>query len=348
MKKRALSLLLVTCLILSLGLPALAAPSFSDVRSGSWYYENVMRMAGMNALNGYADGTFRPDGNITNGEFLTVLMKTLTGTESYPADGGHWASGVLTAAYASGVCTESDLTEAGLDTAITRAEAAKYTARAVEKLLKEGKADTTGLSALIADYGDVESSGCADAILDMYARGIITGDDLGCFNPGSKIRRSEAATIVLRAYDTAERKLPFGLSASMESVYADRGVLFLTAVGSKYDVRRINITAVTANGVSLSMKCTNTTSAYQELIAKSTESRKAYANVKAPDAIVTFQWDAARIEGLADRYEYSASANRSLPVIEFVLTVDVTLKDGTVLPFTYTAPYCIAEYGGLL
>ena len=348
MKKRALTLLLTLCLILTLGAPALAAASFSDVREGSWYYDNVMRMAEMKALTGYADGTFRPDGSITNGEFLTVLMKTLTGTESYPAESGHWASGVLQAAYDSGVCTGDELSAGQLDTAITRAQAAKYTANAVKKLLKEGDAYTEGLSALIADFDDVERSGCAEAVLDMYARGIITGDNQGRFNPGSNIRRSEAATIALRAYDPARRQIPFGIAASVESIYADRGVFFLSAVGEKYDVRRVTVTAVSANGIQLDMSCINTASAYQTFISRSTEMRKAYADVPAPDAVVSFQWNAAQAEGRADDYAYSDAAGQELPVVDFVFTLDLTLRDGTVLPFTYTASYCVVEYGGLL
>ena len=103
MKKKAFSLLLALCMLLALGAPALAVSSFSDVQSGSWYYECVTRMADMKALTGYGDGSFRPNGSITNGEFLTVLMKTLTGTQSYPAVSGNWASGALQAAYDSGV-----------------------------------------------------------------------------------------------------------------------------------------------------------------------------------------------------------------------------------------------------
>jgi hypothetical protein len=122
MTKRTISLLLAVCLLFSLGVSAAAAEDFSDVKAGSWYYDNVKRMVSMGAINGYGDGTFRPAGNITNGEFLTILMRTLSDTKEYPAaEGQHWASGALRAAYDARICTQVDLTEADLNTPITRA-----------------------------------------------------------------------------------------------------------------------------------------------------------------------------------------------------------------------------------
>ncbi|MGI6029774.1 MAG: S-layer homology domain-containing protein [Candidatus Heteroscillospira sp.] len=347
MKKRIPALLLAVCLSLSLCLPALADGGFSDVEPDSWYYDSVTRMADMKALNGYADGSFRPDGSITNGEFITVLMKTLTGTDGYPAESGsHWASGALNAAYAGGVCTDEELTAAELDTPITRARAALYTHNAVRYILREEAADSKGMEALIMDMDAVNASGCGQAILDMYARGIITGDDKGNFNPGAAIRRSEAAVIVLRAYDSSIRRLPFGIQAGLESVYADRGVIFLDCVGEKYDVKSLNVTRVTANGVQLDMKCLNSESTWTKLIGQSSAARRAYAGATRPDAVVTFDWDAEDIESLAENY--ASADGRTLPVTDMVFTMDITLTDGTVLPFTYKAGFCVSEYGGVL
>ena len=341
MIKRSLSLILCLCLALSLGVSALAA-NFSDVTEDSWYYNNVMRMTEMKAITGYPDGTFNPEGSITNGEFLTMLMRTLTGTESYPTDEGHWALAVLQAAYEAKVCSDADLTEADLDTPITRSMAAKYTANAVDKLLKEDKVSTKGLESLIIDYADVQSSGCEKEILDMYARGIITGDDMGRFNPTSNIKRCEAATIVLRAYDREIRQLPFGMASSMESVYSDKGVIFLSCVGEKYDVKKLTVSAVTANGINLDFRCLNSETSYKELINASSTIRKAYEGKDAPDAVIKFDWKAAYIKSL------STQSIDGQSVIDFAFTIDLELNDGTVLPFTYNVSWCIVSYGGLL
>jgi len=339
MMKRVLSLMICLCLVLSM--PALAA-GFSDVSEDSWYYNNVIRMTDMKGITGYPDGTFRPEGSITNGEFLTMLMKTLTGTESYPSAEGHWALAVLQASYDAGICTETDLTETDLDTPITRAMAAKYTAKAVDKLLKEDKVSTTGLKSLIIDYSAVESSGCEKEILDMYARGIITGDDTGNYRPEANIKRCEAATIVLRAYDKTVRQLPFGIAATVESVFSDKGVIFLDCVGAKYDVKTMKVSAVTANGINLNFRCLNTEASYKDLINASSAIRNAYSGRQMPDAVIKFDWNASEIKSLSPRHLDGE------PVIDFVFTIDLELTDGTTLPFTYTVSYCIVRYGGLL
>ena len=339
--KKALGTILILCLCLSLGTAAMAA-GFSDVDSGSWYYDNVTRMADMKALSGYPDGTFRPEGTISNGEFITVLMKTLTGTESYPSAEGHWAMGAMKAAVEQGVCAADELAESDLDSPITRAKAAKYTAKAVKKILKEDSVSSTGLDSIIFDWADVEASGCKDEILDMYARGIITGNTDGSFNPNGNIKRCEAATIVLRAYDKTIRQLPFGIAASLESVYADKGVFFLSCVGEKYDVKSLSVKKLTANGVELNIKCLNSAESYKELINASSTIRKAYEGLPAPDAVVKFSWTAADIKKLSDATQDGAA------IIDFAFMLDVTLTDGSVLPFTYEVSYAIMNYGGLL
>src|SRR4051812_48849092 len=38
---------------------------FTDVCPGDWFYGHVMQMSDLNAISGYADGTFRPNNSIT-------------------------------------------------------------------------------------------------------------------------------------------------------------------------------------------------------------------------------------------------------------------------------------------
>jgi len=348
MTKRAISLLLVFCLIFSLGVAALAAEDFSDVKAGSWYYDNVKRMVEMGAINGYDDGTFRPQGNITNGEYLTILMRTLSGTKEYPAAAGaHWASGALNAAYDARVCTRTDLTAEDLNTPITRAQAAKYTAAAVRLLRKEAAPDTAHISALINDITAVEESGCATEILRMYAAGILTGDQNGNFNPGSQITRSEAATVILRAYDAKLRILPFGIDGTLESALSDGGVAFFYVAGTRYKVKSLDVVSVTANGVTLIASCGNTHQAYQDLINASSRASSTYGAVSEPNAFVRFRWEGDSVLSLAEKH-VTAEGGKVCPVVDFVFNLSVTLSDGTVLPYAYSASYYFTDYFGVL
>ncbi len=50
---------------------------FSDVYGGDWYHEAVSDLHNEGLIEGYGDGTFRPDQIITKGEFIKLLMMTL-------------------------------------------------------------------------------------------------------------------------------------------------------------------------------------------------------------------------------------------------------------------------------
>ena len=61
------------------------APSFSDVPDGEWYADYVSLCAGYGIINGYEDGTFRPDNSITRGAFAGILDRFLKFQTASPA-----------------------------------------------------------------------------------------------------------------------------------------------------------------------------------------------------------------------------------------------------------------------
>ncbi|MEE1012906.1 MAG: S-layer homology domain-containing protein [Clostridia bacterium] len=80
--KRILSLVLTIAMLAScLVTVAFAAETtkgkFSDVASDSGYATAVEALSLMGVINGYEDGSFRPDQNVTRAEFTAMLMRTL-------------------------------------------------------------------------------------------------------------------------------------------------------------------------------------------------------------------------------------------------------------------------------
>ena len=73
-------------------------PSFVDVTQEDWFYEPVMKMADYGIINGYGDGTFRPNEPVLREEFakmmvlaLNLEVKSVSSTFIDVAD-GYWAS----------------------------------------------------------------------------------------------------------------------------------------------------------------------------------------------------------------------------------------------------------------
>lgn len=68
----------------------------SDVLENEWYYESVSALFNSGILDGYSDGTFKPDATMTRAEFVKalVLMSGLSGTTNASfrdVASNHWA-----------------------------------------------------------------------------------------------------------------------------------------------------------------------------------------------------------------------------------------------------------------
>ena len=68
-------------LVRSLGLPAEGTGSFSDVAVGDWFAGSVGAAVSYKLINGYEDGTFRPNNNITRQEAMAMIQRAAKVTE---------------------------------------------------------------------------------------------------------------------------------------------------------------------------------------------------------------------------------------------------------------------------
>ena len=60
--------------------------SFSDVPADAWYAEAVNTLASLGMINGYPDGTFRPDAPITRAEFCVIALAFAYEPEDFDCD----------------------------------------------------------------------------------------------------------------------------------------------------------------------------------------------------------------------------------------------------------------------
>lgn len=80
---------------------------FTDVDVSAWYADAVRQMTGFGLVNGYTDGTFKPNAKITRAEFVAILSRlphTAIGTDKSFADvpKTSWAYNAVQTALAQG------------------------------------------------------------------------------------------------------------------------------------------------------------------------------------------------------------------------------------------------------
>ena len=109
LKSKVFSLLLV-CIMVFSALSLTAFGEFSDVNSENQYYEAITNLSGMEVINGYPDGTFLPENEVTRAEMakmIAVLFQlgatTVTDMPFSDVPVDHWAATFITVARNRGI-----------------------------------------------------------------------------------------------------------------------------------------------------------------------------------------------------------------------------------------------------
>ena len=104
-----------------------AEKRFSDVENGQWFSEPVNRLASLDVLHGYEDGTFRPAAPVSRAEYVTMLSQftpLIEGTVLFgDVPQSHWAWKAVSSFAARGWVKEDPEGMFHPDKPITRAEA---------------------------------------------------------------------------------------------------------------------------------------------------------------------------------------------------------------------------------
>lgn len=194
---------------------ALAA-TYSDVPENAWYTGYVNKISELKGFAGYEDGTFRPDNQITQEEFVkTVVALTVgeqpeaTGENTSPKRSwkncwDSWAQPYLNKAMEMGLITEEDTDFRYNGLPCTRGNMAKIATRAFEYLKEEDIADTSTYATKLKDYSDIPDK-FKSYVLQAYGKGIISGYEDGTFRSDGILTRAEASSVLVRLIDKAER-----------------------------------------------------------------------------------------------------------------------------------------------
>ncbi len=174
-----------------------ATSSFIDI-AYHWAEEEITAAASSGWIEGYSDGTFRPDEKITRAEFVTILARILeleSQTENPFSDTqGHWAEETISAmAQAGYVKGYGDVFKP--DQTISRQEAAAIFYR----VYQPASAEVTDFndSDQIADYAK-------QAVSALAALGVLEGYEDGSFRPNGSLTRAECVKILVLLQTTEE------------------------------------------------------------------------------------------------------------------------------------------------
>lgn len=212
MKKRILATFLSAVTLISCS-SALAA-DYSDVNQSAWYASYVNKISELNAFSGYEDGTFRPDNQITQEEFIKTVVCLICGElnesnaptvkNTWNSKWSSWAIPYLDKAFELGLITEQDTMFKLAGIPCNRGEMAKVITRAVEYLKEDSVADTSTYITKLKDYNRMKEE-YKPYVLQAYAKGILSGYDDGTFRDDGLLTRAEASSVLVRLIDKNER-----------------------------------------------------------------------------------------------------------------------------------------------
>lgn len=223
--KKLFATIISSVMILSMAQPTIAATvnygaeltdmptksyvqTFTDVPKSYWAFSYIGEMVDRGVLNGYPDGKFYPDNNVSRAEFAKIMTVAagLSVDDSYDGDyvdvlndpDNSWAAPYIQVAkyYLSGYVSN------GLK--YYRPENNALREDIAVALVKLKGYSTTGydlsmIKTMFSDWQSISTS-AQPYVATAVEKGLISGYDDGTFKGQQGITRAEAATLLWRAY----------------------------------------------------------------------------------------------------------------------------------------------------
>ena len=235
--KRSLGAVLAVCMLVSMVPTALAADR-SEIEN-HWAKEPLSYFIDQNWMQGYEDGTYKPDQTITRAEFMTLLNKVCGYTQRDDAAAkkftdvpeGAWYFGNISIALAAGYVSGTGDTTMSPNDPITREQAFAMVARIANAVSD----DLTVLD----KFSDIQkASAYAKPYLAALTKlGYVAGYEDGTVLPKANITRAEAVQVMYKALDLLTTRYVL-MNIPYDQFYADE---------LKNDVAVDGVTSATLN-----------------------------------------------------------------------------------------------------
>lgn len=190
MKKRVMAVLLAIAMLMP-SVVTVSAASFKDLSSGHWAYTAVNKLVAEGTINGFTDGTFKPNATVSRAEFVKMIGKgnVVSEREYDDVKKGDWFYDYVMTSGLEPVTPYKFKP----NQAITRDDV-------VNLLWKRNGSPVVSemISSAITRQGKN-----ADAVAWAYAREIMMGDDYINLRLDSSLTRAEAAALIIRARENS-------------------------------------------------------------------------------------------------------------------------------------------------
>lgn len=166
--------------------------AFADVPVNAWYKNYISKLTAAGIINGYNDGSFKPQNYVTRAEFCKLVLaaigeKPLNGMASSFSDvSSHWAQGYIEKARQLGIIDGYKDGTFKPNARVTRAEISKMICSAKEITISKAP----------SGFSDCGSCWADRYISSLKASGIIAGYSDGTFKPQNSATRAEVCKII--------------------------------------------------------------------------------------------------------------------------------------------------------
>jgi len=189
---------------------------FTDIDDDDWSYPYVKELTEKRVVNGYEDGTFRPNGHVTRSEFAKImalgLQIPLVGDGApqtfADVDASNWAFRYIETVrpYLTGFSDGELFYFKGLAPAVREDMAV---ALVMAMGLENQSVEVDDLATVFSDYESI-SKNLREYVLIAYNNGLIDGYPDGTFGPQKTITRTETAALLSKVYKSdAMEKVTF-------------------------------------------------------------------------------------------------------------------------------------------
>ena len=173
--------------------------SFDDLDGYSWATDAISHLASKGVVNGKEENKFYPADNITREEYAKIIVLAFglynedAICDFVDVDAQSWSYKYIASMYGYGAINGYNDGSFGATKPITREEMAVMLYRVMQK--QSRLKFVADIEVSLGDYSEI-SEFAKNSVVSLNSNGIISGDDMGLFNPKNNATRAEVCKMI--------------------------------------------------------------------------------------------------------------------------------------------------------